>query len=197
MFELEILDLLNLHKKALTKYDQKKIETSLLKLIKQNSLEYERFKTKPDLEIWTRNIFSELDQKINEESTKHKNNNDFEIIKEGFSKWQEEYETNGKSINKNCEKIINKLIEIYLPEKISILKEILKIKDTENFENFKIMLENYIRDYYAIKIEKYYLTNKKNWSFLEKHKKESQILKLLNKIGDYKFDNVEIEEVLN
>ncbi len=198
MFELEILELLKKIKSATDEYELKKLKKSLCNLIKENQQKYENFIQMQVLDNQTLKIFNEC-EKIEIEENQNKNNetSDFEIIKKYYLNWLRIYQNNNGIVNEQNEIIINQIITFYAQNRIEVLIGILKTNDDENFEAFKNMLQNYLRKYFAEKINKYYTNeNYLNLGFFNKRKKKKKILEILDSIGKYEFDIDKINEVL-
>ena len=104
---------------------------------------------------------------------------------------------NNNEINTQCEQIIYEIIYHYAENQLETLNKILIIKTDTSYENFKNMLNNYLRKYFAEEIEKYYQSEEfKKLGFFKKKSKKKQILNILNEIGKYKFNQTKINEVL-
>lgn len=206
MFSLEILNLLNQYKNA-DEYEKKKIENSLKRIIQNNKEEFLNFaQTKKEqldeqIKQFMQKCYDEVeDEEKKKELTKgldKEDKTDFEIIKSAYQKWLEQFINNQNTVNEKCEQIIKEIISHYAPNQLETLKKIIYIKDDENYESFKNMINNYLRIYFAEKIEKYYQSQQyKSLGFFKKRSKKKQILKLLNQIGRYEFNKEEIEQVL-
>jgi len=199
MFDLEIIELLKKLKNTSEEYESKKIKKSICNLIKENPSKYEHFIQMQALDRETMKIFSECES-IEHEEDKNKTNetSDFEIIKKHYEKWLEIYNQNEKIPNNQNEKIIEDLINFYIHNRFQILLQILKTNDEDgDFENFKNMLKNYLRKYFAEKINAYYKSeNYQTLGFLKKREKNRELLLALDNIGHYNFDKTMINEVL-
>lgn len=199
MFELEFIGLLNEWKKAQDDYSKNKVKSSIENLILENKNEYVKFLQTQSLDLQTQELLKEcensIENKKDEENAKEQN--DFELIKNYYLRWLQFYQNNNNLPESNCEAIIEKLIYTYTGSRFEVLKKVLEIKDDENFENFKGMLKNYIRKYFAQKILAYYESdNYKNLGFFEKRKKKNEILNILDDIGKYEFNYNQIMEVV-
>lgn len=192
MFELELIELLNKYKKSDT-YEKGKIKKSITNLISQNKEQYEKFLNTQAIDAQTKQFLTQCEQEISQEKDETKS--DLEIIKNQYSKWLEIYEQNNRIPNQDNEKIILSLINFYAPNRFQILEQILQIKDTQDYEDFKNMLKNYLRKYFAEKIEQYYQSEAyKSLGFFAKRKKKDQIIKTIDNLGKYIFNPKEIEE---
>lgn len=199
MFELELLELLNKLKRTNDNYEINKIKESITNLIAQNNDKYKNFLSKQELDFPTKKILEECENLVMQKKAQENNEsqNDFETIKNYYTSWLNYYEKNNKIADENCEKIILQIINFYILNRYNVLEKIFSINDSEDYESFKNMLKNYIRRYYAEKIENYIESdNYKTLGFFEKRKKKNQILNLLTQIGDYKFNPKLIGEVL-
>jgi len=212
MFKIEIIDLLSKIKNADNDLEANNLKTSLKRLIFQNISEYESFKNSGNLDEQTLQFLSVCENEI--ESEQEQKNNDsiqnsgnienqkghteIENIKRFFSTWNEYFERNNHIPDENCVKIIEEIIRQYMPDRFGVIQNILEMDFNENFNAFKNMLNNYLRQYFAEKIEEYLNSEKytKKW-FLSKKRKDTEIKDLINNIGEYNFDIKKMEEVLN
>jgi hypothetical protein len=200
MFELELFELLNQAKKVNDEYEINKVKNSISKLIKQNPEKYKLFIQKGEVNQETITFLEGCEDINLEESKVDKKEitNDFEIIKKYYSKWLNFYEENNKETNENCEQIVLEIINFYVLNRYDVLEKVFKIKDSEDFESFKNMIRNYLRKYYAEKIEVYMQSDEfERLSFFSKRKKKNQILNLMDDIGEYNFNQKNIGEVLS
>lgn len=198
MFELEIIELLKKLKNTKDEYEIKKIKNSICNLIKENPEKYENFLQMQALDENTIFLFKECNLIEKEESENKTNeNSDFEIIKKYYLKWLEIYEQNGKIANTQNEKIVQEIINFYIQNRIEVLLQILKTNSDDNFEAFKNMLKNYLRKYFAEKINNYYKSEDyKNLGFFKKRRKNRELLLTLDYVGKYHFENLKLIEVL-
>lgn len=200
MFELELFELLNQLKKINDEYEINKIKNSISSLIKQNPEKYKSFIQKGQVSQEILKFLEECENISLEEKNVEKKEitNDFEVIKNYYSKWLNFYNGNNKKIDENCEKIVVEIINFYVINRFDVLEKIFKVKDTEDFESFKNMINNYLRKYYAEKIELYMQSDEyESLGFFAKRKKRKEILFLLDEVGEYKFNQKKIGEVLN
>lgn len=201
MFTIEILELLNKYKKS-DEYERKKIEENLINIIKNNEDEFLNFaQTKAEeLDEETRKFMQNCYDKVEEnkkETLPKDTKSDYDIIKNAYEKWLDEFKTNLNVANEKCEQIVEEIINHYALNQLDTLKKIMEIKDDENFESFKNMINNYLRKYFVEKIERYYKSEEYiALGFFKKRSKRKQILNLLNDIGKYEFNSEKIEEVL-
>lgn len=193
MFELEILELLNSYKNA-DEYDKNKIESSMKKLISEHKQEFQKFLDNSQIDNEAKDFLLTLSKE--EKTTDEKD--DFKVIKEMFMRWEIEFEKNRGVPSKKNEEIILEIINFYVKNRFYVLERILEIEDSTNYESFKNMLKNYLRRYFCELIENYYESEKfKSLGYLKKRKKKNQILRALDKVGEYKFKPKEIEEAIN
>ncbi len=201
MFELELIELINQLKKTEDKYEFIKIKNSIANLIHDNKNKYEKFKeTQQDLDQQTLGILEECENIVEhkEEEKKVNSENDFEILKNYYAKWLEEYNKNKKVPTYKNEEIIEQIINFYVLNRFDIIEELLKVRDTQDFEDFKNMLRNYLRKYFALKVGEYYDSEAfESKSFFDKRRKRKEIINLLNEIGSYHFDRDKMGEVLS
>ena len=195
MFKLEIIDLINKYKKA-EEYDKQKIEDSIISLIRTNKTEFSNFigseQFNTDIEELLNRCYEKSSQANVEES-----DDDISIVRKQYENWLNHFVQNGRVANVKCEEVIENIIDFYIINRFEVLQEILKIKDSSDFEFFKAMLNNYIRKYFAGEIKKYYESESFNTlGYFSKKKKEREIESILNQIADYNFDQKKIEEVL-
>lgn len=198
MFELELISLLNNYKKADT-YEKKRISESITNLISQNKDKLEKFASENELDTESKDLLERIYKEIESQEKKNfdENSSDFEVIKTAYEKWLAYYETNNNIPEENCEKIIIDLINFYVPNRFEILKEALNINDNESYEVFKNMINNYIRKYFATKIQNYYENGKfTTLNFFQKRKKRKELLKIMDELGEYKFNKQKIEDVI-
>ncbi len=200
MFELELLELLNNLKKTDEEYEMKNIKQSISNLISQNHEKLENFVAKNQLD---NNVLSILEECSNNVTSQEKieqseSNSEFDNIKSFYSKWLDYYNKNNKVAEENCENIVNQIINFYVLNRYRVLEKMLSIKDTQDFEAFKNMINNHLRKYYAQKVELYMESDTYNsLGFFSKRKKKDKIIKLLDEIGEYKFRQEFIGEVLS
>ena len=89
-------------------------------------------------------------------------------------------------------------INFYAPNRFFVLKKVLEIKDDNDFESFKNMLNNYVRKYFATKISKYYESEEfESLGFFYKRSKKREILNIIGELSKYNFDEKKILEVLD
>lgn len=197
MFELELINLLNEYQKSATEYDRNKIKNSISKLIGTNCEQLESFMQKQDIEPWAKIVLEECYNTCKAPKEIMEREDDYSIIKQAYKKWLEEYNLNGQTPNQNCEKIVQDLINFYALNRFDVLKSILEIKENDDYELFKNMLQNYLRKFFASKVETYYLgENFQNLSFFQKRKKKNEILGILSEIGSYNFNTRKINEAI-
>ncbi len=204
MFELEMINLLNKLKNS-SEDKIEEIKKSLSELISKNKEEYEKFFSKEasTFNQQTLDILKECEAKSlekteekNPQTQVNENSPDSDIIKKQYEKWLEIYTKNNKQITDENTKIIDDIINYYIDSKFEVITQILTIKSTMDYEDFKWHLKNKIRAHFATKIEEYLNTTYPQLSFFDKFKKKKQIVRLTNKIGKYEFDIKNIEEVL-
>ncbi len=198
MFELELLNLLNEYKNSTDNYSKNKIKNSIINLVSQNQNDLIKFKEKPEIEPWAKQIIDECENEIkNQTENNQESSDDLQIIKQAYSKWLSEYKANQNQVNENCSNIIDKLINFYIIARFDVIESILKLEDNEEFEKFKGHLKNKLRAYFATKVEKYTQTyDFRNLSFLKRTRKKAQLKQLIESIGQYEFNPKKIEEVL-
>jgi len=197
MFELELITFLNDYKKS-DENTKNKILKSISNLIKENNDEFNNFISKDNLDEETKKLLKDCSNNFSkDEKIKTNEVSDFELIKNYYIKWENIYNQNNKIPNTENEKIVLEIINFYVINRFDVLEEVLKIKDSEDYESFKNMLKNYLRKYFAEKISNYYKSdNFKDLGFFEKRKKKNKILDFLAEIGQYKFDIKKMEEIL-
>ena len=205
MFEIEIISLLNKYKKSETDFDKNKFKNSIKRLIYENSGEFDKFVNSSQLDNDTVIFLKGLERIGEDENTdKSKNNisnneieSDLEKIKQVYNIWRDNFVNNNRIPNEKCESVLVEMIDFYAPNRFYVLKRVLEIEDDNDFESFKNMLSNYIRRYFALKITKYFESEEFNslW-FFAKRKKKNQLLDIIEKIGNYEFDEKKILEVL-
>lgn len=206
MFTLDLLNLLNQYKTA-EEYEKNNIESNIKNLIKQNKNEFLDFAKQKansldaNIQNFLQKCYDEVEEDENQEENKQttpkETTSDFQIIKQAYEKWLEEFLLNQNSPNEKCEKIVEEIIFHYAKKDLETLKKLLEIDNDENFENFKNMINNYLGRYYAEKIEQYYQSEEfKHLGFFKKREQKKKILNLLDQIGKYKFEKEKIDEVL-
>jgi hypothetical protein len=207
MFKLELIELLTKYRNSDNSQTQE-IRSSIKKLIKENNYEFEEFKSQIDQNSQNYKL---LDEIYNEKEDYENNENnkddvkkevltdeqkDVDLIKDKYKQWLLYYDKNGKIPDENCINIIKEVINFYILNRFDILQNILEINDTTDFEAFKNMLKNLIRDYYATNLKKYMNSQSyEDLGFLAKIKKNKQIEEALNKLGKYDF-NIGFEKVI-
>lgn len=208
MFQLELIGLLNEYKQTTEEYSKNKIKSSICKLIKENGGEYNNFIQNQDLDSQTTEFLNRCEKEVdieselsdahdNNKSSDIQSNSDLEKIKMAFLTWEKEYKLNNNIPSKECENIINQMIDFYAPNRFEVLQKVLSINDTETFEKFKYMLMNYLRKFFSEKIEKYFLSDEFNTlGFFAKRSMKRKILEVLDELGEYKFNIKKIDEVL-
>lgn len=197
MFELELLNLLNEYKQSTSEYDRNKTKNSIKKLISENCEKLESFLQKPEIEPWAKALLNECEISCKEPQKIKETKDDFEIIKNAFQKWSSEYNANNKTLTQANEKIIDDIINFYLPARLETIEEILKIQDTQDWEDFKGHLSNALRAHYAKKLSNYMESeNYNSLSFFQKIKKKSQLQKIAKDLANYKCDSKLIEETI-
>jgi len=216
MFQLELIELINKFRTSTDDYEKNKIIISISNLIKENKEEYQKFLDNPIYDFVNTNTMEILkiaESKIeinNEEKNNNNNNNNLpqnhkninqedttEIVKNIYLNWEKQFEINNYKNNKECENIINSLVNKFAENQLDVLLKILEINDTQNFEIFKNMIKNHLRKYFILKIKTYRKSpefEKKN--FFEKRKRKKEIFKLYEELGKYKFNYNKIIGVL-
>ena len=196
MFKIEFFSLLKEIREA-TGQQRKQQLQSLLKLIQEHPQEYNEIEQQG---LITEEVISLIDEaKSLEEENKPQNNNneDFDKIKQAYSQWLQEYQQSGGVTTQNMAKIVEELVQFYAPQRFEVINQMLNIKDSDEFEKFKLHIKNRLRAYYAEKIEEYMSSsNYTSLSFLKKYKKNKQLRKLLTAINNYEFNPKSIAEVL-
>jgi len=198
-----MLHLLNKYKSS-DEISRKKIKSSIKKLILENSEDYNKFISSNSLDLNSldflkscslenlENANLSVNSKINLEE-----DSDFNNIKKAFITWNNEYKKNNLQPNKICDKIILDIVNFYALNRFEVLKKILELEDSQDYENFKNMLKNYLRKYFAEKIGEYFQSsNFSSLGFFKRRTKKNLILKVLDEIGDYHFDIKRIKEVI-
>lgn len=204
MFQLELLRALNEYFSQ-DKETQIQAKEKLLSLISSSPQEYLSFIQKGELSPQQTQALKSLEQELpvddvkkeKTNSTTSKNDN-VEIIKKAFLEWEQHYELHQKEPGSEEEQVIENVINYFLPNNLIVLKELLKIEDSQNFEDFKAMLQNYMRKYYSIKIEEYLDSQRfKSKSFFAKKRKQQELILLAKEIHTYQFNETKIKEVLS
>lgn len=199
MFELEILELLKKLKNTSDEYELKKIRKSICNLIKENPQKFEKFTQMEALDNQTIKILNECELiEAQEDQNKISNEpSDFEIIKKYYLKWLDIYQKNNNVVNIENEKIIENIINFYVQNRFEVILQLLKTNDSQEFGNFKNMLKNYLRKYFAEKINNYYKSeNYTNLNYFQKRRKNKELLLILEWIGNYEFEKIKLEEIL-
>lgn len=206
MIEIEIISLLNKYKNSTTDFDKNKFKNSIKRLILENPGEFDKFINSSSLDSKTINFLKSLEDLSELEESKKSNsgsatdselNSDLEKIKQVYNVWRENFVNNNRVPNEACENVLNEMINFYAPNRFFVLKRVLEIKDDNDFESFKNMLNNYIRKYFAEKISKYYESDEfKNLGFFSKRSKKREILNVISDMSKYVFDEKKILEVL-
>lgn len=203
MFKLELLELLNNARRIVSEEELAFVKESICKLISSNVDEYEKFVTVGDFDEDTRRLLDScskalegsFDGKVAEK--KSNGGSDFDIIKKYYERWVSEYERNNNTATDECESIVKKIINIYVVNNFDVLSRVLGIHDSVSFDAFKNMLKNYIRVYFANRIDLYMKSSEfEDLGFFAKRKKRRQIVRLLDDIGRYQFDPQRFDEVL-
>ena len=191
MFHLELRNLISEYKSA-SDYSRPKIKENIANLVNQHESEYQRLVTEGMLDDNSIEIIQECMKKETGP------NEDIQFIKRKFAEWVGNYRSNNSVPNNDCRIIIANLISTYAPNRFEVLDKILKINDSQEYEEFKTMLMNFLQAYYAEKIMEYYESNMfKEKGFFQKRKKRNQLLKLTDEIGKYQFNPQKIKEVLS
>ncbi len=215
MFKLELIELLNGYFSSNDDYDRKKKKDSIIKLIKENINEYNDFILNSSLDIpdeyksfleecisssknlvENNGIVELKKEEVDENSNLNKTKSD--ILKEYYFKWKGEYIRNNFQVSPENVRIIKLIINEFLPDNLDLIKRILMIKDDENYESFKNMLNNYLRAYYLEKLKGFRNSEEfKSLGFFKKLVLKKKLLKLYDDIGNYIFNQDEINSVLN
>ncbi len=200
MFKLELIELLSKYNKCPSS-EKENIENSIKTLIENNKTEFDDFINLGSLGETTNQFLQNLSSKIVPQIEPNDNlptsTSDIDLIKQKFSQWLDFYNKNNKVADENCIDIVEKLINFYILNRFEVLEQILKINDTLDFEAFKNMLKNFIRQYYSIKLIDYLESIEyKNLGFFQKRKKNLKIEKISNKLNQYDFKNLNLEEVI-
>ena len=204
MFQIEFMNLLLEFKKS-NSTNINSIKNKVKELIKNNPKKVEIFLEK-NIDFFDENTKQFIDDISNEIDSNLKNNIindnkkeenlDIEILKEKYEIWLELITKNNWIVNDEIHNLIVEIVNFYLKNREEVLKKLLEIKLDDNFEKFKTMIKNNMRIFYIKKIENYFEDeNYKKLGFFKKMKKNTQLLKLSNEIGNYKFDKKKIEEV--
>lgn len=203
MFEIELISLLNKYNSCETDFDKNNIKNSIKKLIKENLEDFEKFDNKGEISNEFNELLSTIKEEISNESKLKDSSStssvdsDLVKIKEAFMTWQSYFVNNNRVPNNNCEQIIGEMIMFYAPNRFFVLKKVLEINDSNDFESFKNMLKNYIRKYYSEKIGgKIESAEFEELGFFEKRRMKKKILEVLRELGNYEFNEKKIKEVL-
>jgi FtsZ-binding cell division protein ZapB len=207
MIEIEIISLLNKYKNCTTDFDKNKFKNSIKRLIFENPGEFDKFISSSSLDSETINFLKSLEELSDKENSSSENSSssvsnnelssDLEKIKQVYNVWKENFVNNNRVPNEGCENVLNEMINFYAPNRFFVLKKVLEIKDDNDFESFKNMLNNYVRKYFAEKISKYYKSDEyNNLGFFAKRSKKREILNILDEMSNYVFDEKKILEVL-
>lgn len=208
-------------------YSKQKIKNSISNLIKENKEKYENFlntqgynldQTSKELlnkcenintqQIQRKNVINnqQQEQKIENQNYPNNNNNNnqetnelssSEYIKNTYYSWLEEFKKNNFKINENNEQIIDKIINRFALANFNLIKKILEIKDDNNYENFKKMLNNRLRIYFVKKIKEFRTSDKfNNLGFIKKIIIKREIFELYKQIGNYNFQIEKIKKII-
>lgn len=199
MFEIEIIGLINKYKNSMSDEEKNNYKMLLKKLILENEGSFNSFVNSESIDAETINFLQGLKKDGETESIVYdENSSDLEKIKNSYLSWEKYFSANNNVAENNCENIIVQLVVFYAPNRLGVLKRLFSIKDSEDFESFKIMLKNYLRKYYSEKIEKIYVSAEfEGLGFFEKRKKEQKVLKVVSDLENYIFNEKEILEVLS
>jgi hypothetical protein len=205
MFEIELISLLNNYKGSETDFDKNKFKNSMKRLIFENSGEFDKFISSSSLDDETINFLKSLERESEVENVNKSSNNvsnnelssDLEKIKQVYNLWRDNFVNNNRVPNQACEDVLVEMINFYAPNRFFVLKKVLEISDDNNFENFKNMLNNYIRKFFAEKVSRYYESEEfTKLGFFDKRRKKREILDIIDELSTYNFDEKKILEVL-
>jgi hypothetical protein len=205
MFEIELISLLNNYKGSETDFDKNKFKNSMKRLIFENSGEFDKFISSSSLDDEIINFLKSLEREgevenVNKSSSNVSNNelsSDLEKIKQVYNLWRDNFVNNNRVPNQACEDVLVEMINFYAPNRFFVLKKVLEISDDNDFENFKNMLNNYIRKFFAEKVSRYYESEEfTKLGFFDKRRKKREILDIIDELSTYNFDEKKILEVL-
>lgn len=187
MFKVEFLSLLKEIKQS-SGQQREQLLFSLSKLLQEHIQEYHELEQEGLITSEIESIVSEAQNLNDENQEKSNESSDLEKIKYAFSKWLEEYNVSGQT-TQTMASIVDELVLFYAPQRFDVLKQILEIKDTPEFETFKLHIKNRLRAYYAQKIQEYMSSDSYySLSFFKKLRKNKELRKLLKNINSYNFD---------
>lgn len=218
MFDLELMGLLREYNNAQSKEQKDELFASLSRLVSQNIPKTQEFieKNQPTEEVVAllescaapvqsspsqnttpiANIKNATPALKEHQTFSPQTNSNSSIVKDYYLNWLQAFKASDRKASDKTEEILDELINQFIVSKPEILDATLTIKDTADFETFKIMLKNAMRAYYATKIENYLDGNFKNLSPIQKFLKKRKLFDLLLDIGKYSFPHAKILEAL-
>jgi hypothetical protein len=199
MFEIELLELINKARKAQDNYELNNIKNSISNLISQNNDEFNKFISKNDIDSQTQEFLKSCikDVKKEDESKFNDSRSDLDNIKSYYMSWLEYYNKNNNVVDDNCNMIIDKIINFYILNRFNVIKSMLEVVESQDYEAFKWHLRNKLRLYFSNQIRDYIKSgNFQNLNFLKKIRKKHAINYLISQISKYEFDQKLINEVL-
>lgn len=205
MFKSEFLFLINEIKNLQGPQRANKLQ-SLQKLISQHNDEFNDLKLEGEFTTEVQSIIEEaqsLNTALEDTSSVHENStsppvtSDLEKVKQAYLIWLQEFQQTRSQVTPKMSSIISDLVSFYAPQRFGVLQQILEIRDSREYDIFKLHLKNNLRAYYGQKVQNYLNSDKyEKLSFLKKYRKDKEITRLLQEINSYKFNPQKIEEVL-
>lgn len=204
MFKSEFLFLINEIKNLQGEERNQKL-LSLNKLISEHKSELDDLEVEGSFTNQTYSILREAqnlghsfqETTTNSTSTPQHPPSDLEKVKQAYLIWLEEFQQTRSEVTPKMSSIIQDLVSFYAPRRFGVLKQILEITDSREYDIFKLHLQNHLRAYYGQEIQRYLASEAyEQLPFLKKYRKDKEIKKLLNQISSYQFDPQHIAEVL-
>ena len=211
MFKIELLSLVNLHKKCFDENEKSSLEEKMSTLINQNLDEYNQFLQTDVFDSETLELFENIlsRKKINSSNDEHDTisetdysnekaaEEDIKKIKEVYSLWIRFFSENNFQLSEKNNDLIEKLINFYFGNRFEVLLKVLEIYEDDNFEKFKNHLKNKIREFIANKVKNYLDSSEyKSLGFFSKRKKNNEIENILNHNGEYEFSKINLSGIM-
>lgn len=202
MFKSEFLFLINEIKNLQGEERNQKL-LSLNKLISEHKSELDDLEVEGNFTDETYSILEEAKnlspsfQETPSNSSPQHPPSDLEKVKQAYLMWLEEFQQTRSEVTSKMSSIVQELVSFYAPRRFGVLKQILEITDSREYDIFKLHLKNNLRAYYGQEIQRYLNSEAyEQLSFLKKYRKDKEIKKVLNDISSYKFEPQHIAEVL-